>query len=55
MFIHAAASASTVLHLTRVCPKCQRAQVVKLSQRYSEVACKHCRARIPAVAAPSHR
>ncbi len=55
MIIHLAASASTVLHLSRVCPKCHRPQVVKLSQRYSEVTCKHCHARIPAAAAPAKR
>lgn len=55
MLLTLAASASTIHHLTRVCPKCRRAQTVGLAQRYAEVTCKHCRARIPAVSANARR
>ena len=52
MLFSLAAAASTIHHLSRACPRCKRVTVVPLTQRYAEVACKHCHARIPAV--PAH-
>jgi hypothetical protein len=56
MFMSLAATVSTIHHLARTCPRCKRAQVVALTQRYAEVGCKHCHARIPPVTThPRHR
>ncbi len=50
MIFPIAATVATIQGLRRVCPRCKRAQVVAMSQRYCAVDCRFCHARIPAAA-----